>query len=146
MPWLLEQGSQEQFTLLNKWIVVCDSTHDTCSRDKEGHILAMPARLIQVGEQVGELVRLVDSASIKPSRHAALTHCWGPLKDNEKFCTLKHNIEQLKGGFDFRSLPRTFRETVTVTCGLGINYIWIDSLCIIEDDMDDCRAPIESSN
>jgi hypothetical protein len=129
----LEQGSQEQFTLLKEWIRVCDSTHDTCRRDNEEDILTMPTRLIEVGE----LVRLVDSASIKASRYVALSHCWGPLKDNEKFCTSKHNIEQLKARIAVENLPRMFRDTVTITCGLGIKYIWIDSLCIIQDDKDD---------
>jgi len=93
----------------------------------------MPTRLIEVGEPV----RLVDSASIKASPYVALSHCWGPLKDNEKFCTSKHNIEQLKESIAVDSLPRTFRDTLTITRGLDIKYIWIDSLCIIQDDDDD---------
>lgn len=93
----------------------------------------MPTRLIELGDPV----RLVDSSSIKASRYVALSHCWGPLKDNEKFCTSKHNIEQLKACIAVESLPRMFRDTVTVTRGLGIKYIWIDSLCIIQDDEDD---------
>lgn len=133
LPSLLEQGSVEQFTLLNEWIRVCDSTHDKCRRDNAGDILTMPTRLIEVGEPV----RLVDSASIKTSPYVALSHCWGPLKDNEKFCTSKRNIEQLKSCIPLHSLPRTFRDTVTITRGLRIKYIWIDSLCIIQDDDDD---------
>ena len=99
--------------------------------------MTMPTRLIEVGEKVGQPVRLVDSASIKPSRYVALSHCWGPLEDNEKFCTSNQNIEQLKKCIDVQSLPRTFRDTVTITRGIGIKYIWIDSLCIIQDDEDD---------
>lgn len=93
----------------------------------------MPTRLIEVGETV----RLIESASIEPSRYVALSHCWGPLKDNQKFCTFKSNIEQLKIYIDDESLPRTFRDSVKITRGLGIRYIWIDSLCIIQDDKND---------
>jgi hypothetical protein len=123
----------EQFTLLKEWIKVCDSTHAKCRRDNAVDILTMPTRLIEVGETV----RLVDSASIKASPYVALSHCWGPPKDNEKFCTSKRNIEQFKASIPVDSLPSTFRDTVTITRGLGIKYIWIDSLCIIQDDDDD---------
>jgi hypothetical protein len=93
----------------------------------------MPTRLIEVGETV----RLIDSTSIEPSRYVALSHCWGTLKDNEKFCTSKRNIDQLKRHINVEKLPRTFRDTVTIARGLGISYIWIDSLCIIQDDKND---------
>jgi hypothetical protein len=122
---------------LNEWIKVCDSNHDTCKRDNEKHVLTIPTRLIEISEKVGEPVRLVDSTSIKPSRYVALSHCWGPPTDNEKVCTLKNNIKRFQQCIDFVSLPRTFRDTVTITRGLGIKYIWIDSLCIIQDDEED---------
>jgi hypothetical protein len=93
----------------------------------------MPTRLIEVGETV----RLIDSTSIEPSRYVALSHCWGPLKDGEKFCTSKRNVDQLKRRINVEKLPRTFRDTVTIARGLGISYIWIDSLCIIQDDKND---------
>ena len=92
--------------------------------------MMMPTRLIELGETI----RLVDCATIKDSRYVALSHCWGPLQENEKFCTSKSNIKQLKESIFFELLPRTFRDAVTVTRGLGIKYIWIDSLCIIQDD------------
>ena len=137
LPWLLEQGSLEQLTLLREWIRVCDKKHNKCRRDNEEDILTMPTRLIKVSEEVGEPVRLVDSASVEASPYIALSHCWGPLKENEKFCTSKHNIKQLKVCIEEDSLPRTFRDALTITRGLGIKYIWIDSLCIIQDDEDD---------
>jgi hypothetical protein len=36
-------------------------------------------------------------------------------------------------------LPRTFRDAVEVTRGLGYEYIWIDSLCIVQDDPKDWK-------
>ncbi|OHF04101.1 heterokaryon incompatibility protein [Colletotrichum orchidophilum] len=38
---------------------------------------------------------------------------------------------------DFYRLPKTFQDAITVTRGLGVDYIWIDTLCIIQNDMDD---------
>ncbi|KAF2107047.1 hypothetical protein BDV96DRAFT_506859 [Lophiotrema nucula] len=133
LPRLLDQATPEFFTLLKEWIRVCDSDHDACRRDDEEHALTMPTRLIEVGKHL----RLVEAASIGPARYIALSHCWGPLKEDEKFCTYISNISQFQTSINFDHLPRTFRDAVTVTRGLGIDYIWIDSLCIIQDDNQD---------
>lgn len=88
----------------------------------------MPTRLIEVS---GGL-RLIDSKTIQPSRYVALSHCWG--RDSSKFCTYRDNIDQFKRDINSERLPRTYRDAITVVRGLGIRYIWIDSLCIIQDD------------
>lgn len=123
------------FGLLKQWIQVCDCEHESCSRDGE-YKPAIPTRLVEVRDGL----RLVEAADIKSSQYIALSHCWGPLKDDEKFCTYKRNIGQLKAHIDFGTLPRTFRDAVTVARGLGIDYLWIDSLCIIQDDEDDWQS------
>lgn len=111
---------------------MCDSDHDMCNRE-EKDAQSKPTRLVEISQRL----RLVETADIHSCRYVALSHCWGPLKENEKFCTYKSNIEQLKKSIDFDALPRTFRDAVTAARGLGIEYIWIDSLCIIQDDDDD---------
>ena len=62
--------------------------------------------------------------------YAALSHRWGL---NEDFVMTKHNVEELQAGFSMNRLPKTFREAALITLGLGINYIWIDSVCIAQD-------------
>jgi len=103
-----------------------------CERNEKEEFI-IPTRLIKVSNGL----RLVEAADVESSQYLALSHCWGPLKDDEKFCTYKRNIEQLKAHIKFDALPRTFRDAVTVARGLGIDYVWIDSLCIIQDDEDD---------
>ncbi|RYP78241.1 hypothetical protein DL771_000718 [Monosporascus sp. 5C6A] len=132
LPRLLEPASPDQFTLLKQWIKVCDSGHGMCRR-KDGDVPTMPTRLIEVGNPI----RLVDSAGIDPSPYIALGHCWGPLKGSAKFCTFKYNVDQLRISIDFERLPLTFKDAVSVVRGLGFRYIWIDSLCIIQDDQRD---------
>lgn len=66
--------------------------------------------------------------------YVALSHCWGgrlPLK------TIKANLEHHKIGFDQSGLPKTFQDAFSVTKKLGYQHIWIDSLCIVQDDADD---------
>ncbi|CAN9170068.1 unnamed protein product [Alternaria alternata] len=131
---LFSPKTSDFFALLKEWIRVCDLDHNLCQHDDEA--LTMPTRLIEVGDHI----RLVETATIKPCRYVALSHCWGPLQKHQRFCTYKQNITQRKAGIAFDALPRTFRDAVTVTQGLSVRYIWIDSLCIIQDDENDWQS------
>jgi hypothetical protein len=68
-------------------------------------------------------------------QYVALSHCWGqlPTEEQKMFCTTQDNIGLRLQGFSVSELPQTFRDAVTVTRELGILYLWIDSLCIIQD-------------
>jgi hypothetical protein len=50
---------------------------------------------------------------------------------------LKSNIEEFKRGIAYKELPSTFQHAVHITRSLGIKYLWIDSLCIIQGDPED---------
>lgn len=65
-----------------------------------------------------------------------LSHCWG----RTPILTLTHdNLEAFENKIEWTALPKTFRDAVTVTSFLGIKYLWIDSLCIIQGCEDDWR-------
>jgi Heterokaryon incompatibility protein (HET) len=118
---------------MKQWLQVCDLNHEGCRRRSEESTVTMPTRLIELGETI----RLVNCDTIQNSRYVARSHCWGPLKDNEKFCAWKDKIPELEKSINFERLPLTFQHAITVARGLDINYIWIDSLCIIQDDLED---------
>lgn len=66
--------------------------------------------------------------------YLALSHCWGggsPLR------TMKANAEQHYVGINKNDLPKTFQDAIIVTKTLGFQYLWIDSLCIVQDDAED---------
>jgi hypothetical protein len=66
-----------------------------------------------------------------------LSHCWGssqPLK-----LTLS-TIEQFQKHISLSTLPETFKDAVSVTRSLGLRYLWIDSLCIIQDSHSDWES------
>ncbi|KAK2044256.1 HET-domain-containing protein [Colletotrichum somersetense] len=132
-PRLPEPNSQEQISLLKHWIQSCDSTHHACRRHDGQATSDMPTRLVKVTDPI----RLLNSCTIEPTRYIALSHCWGQLKENERFCLYQKNHSDLEAHIDFDRLPKTFRDAITVTRGLGIEYIWIDTLCIIQDDAND---------
>ena len=72
--------------------------------------------------------------------YATLSHCWGSVN---VIRTTKETLAQRMRGIDWESLPRTFQDAITIVRALQIWFIWIDSLCIIQDD--DLDWKIESA-
>lgn len=68
-------------------------------------------------------------------KYVALSRCWGgevPSKTNSE------NIESRQTqGFESESLPKSFQDAVILTRELGFTYLWIDALCIIQDNNED---------
>ena len=67
-------------------------------------------------------------------QYIALTHVWGgllPIRTTHK--TLHDFMSQIP----MSSLPPTFKDSVKTTRLLGLQYLWIDSLCIIQDSIED---------
>ena len=79
-------------------------------------------------------MRLVRASETRKQEYIALSHCWGGLLEEEKraYCTTQDNIDRRLGGFSLSELPKTFQDAVKVTRELGVLYLWIDSLCIIQ--------------
>jgi hypothetical protein len=110
----------------------------------------MPTRVIDVGD--GEAMHLFLRDKGETSQevdYVALSHCWGKLIEEQKkewrdttgnkedWNTTKGNKERRKQGFLITELPQTFQDAIIVTRELGLRYLWIDSLCIIQDDHGD---------
>lgn len=89
-------------------------------------------RLIDVGTSMHEGLRLVESTPGSRGKYITLSHCWGISRH---FTTTKATIQARKECIDFQELPKTFQDAVEVTRYLGIRYLWIDSLCICQDDV-----------
>ncbi|MCJ1319643.1 hypothetical protein MMC15_004979 [Xylographa vitiligo] len=94
----------------------------------------LPTRLIELVKGVDKL-RLCDSDQLpRETRYATISHCWG----NVPFCRLlQENILSFTGNIPFSILPRTFQDAITILDKLYVKYLWIDSLCIIQDSIAD---------
>lgn len=88
----------------------------------------LPKRLIEVS---GDVIRLVHIEDQIDSEYTTLSHCWG--SDQNVLKTSKDNIEELQTGITWMELPSVFRDAIELTRSLGCNWIWIDSLCIVQD-------------
>ncbi|PVH68562.1 HET-domain-containing protein [Cadophora sp. DSE1049] len=98
----------------------------------------LPSRVLDVGPSDGSqepFLRVFD----KPTAGfwIALSHCWGTIP---LLRTTTGTIAKHIGGIPIASLPPSFRDAVTITRRLGLSYLWIDSLCIVQDDLEDWRV------
>ncbi|RYP66435.1 hypothetical protein DL769_006036 [Monosporascus sp. CRB-8-3] len=139
---LRDSSSADSLSILQSWVAECVSNHN-CGRskgaDREDVTTnpELPNRILDIGtdDSGSMVVRLVESRGMHGS-YAALSHCWGP-PDKQPLRTTKATYSQHLAGIAASGLPKTFREAAQITQAVGLRYIWIDSLCIIQDDRDD---------
>ncbi|KAH9921576.1 heterokaryon incompatibility protein-domain-containing protein, partial [Amylocystis lapponica] len=125
--------------LVKRWLGLCEEAHgDACSSvwwrgDDEG----LPG-----------CVRVVDVACMAvvhagpACRYVALSYLWGKM--GGEYWTTRANVERraARGGLDEAALPGTIRDAVLFVRQLGERYVWIDALCIVQDDAADKAAQI----
>jgi hypothetical protein len=139
-PILPETGGKLYFNLLREWLRDCNETHSdhgiACNADSE-----LPTRVLDIGDvENRHRLRLYHpkkdekAENVEKGRYIALSHCWGKSK---LISTTTASIEAHCKAIKFDDLPKTFQHAVVVTRELGIQFLWIDSLYIIQDDAED---------
>jgi len=125
----LDPNSRHALYVAKDWIDACSQTHERCiSRRTDFH----PSRLIQLAEDVTQGVRLYTPTH--PVKYAALSYCWG---STPQASTNTSNVASRFTHLDPSLLPKTLQDALFVADKLGLGYIWIDSLCIVQDDQSD---------
>ncbi|KXJ87064.1 heterokaryon incompatibility protein-domain-containing protein [Microdochium bolleyi] len=136
----------EKHAIVKSWLSECELHHERCRTSVPTGPRTLPRRLIKLGSVAGlATCRLVLSESEplhESIEYAALSHCWG--QTTHPLRTTRANLESLSTriptsatGQEGISLPRTFREAIDLCRSLGIWYLWIDSLCIVQDDAEE---------
>ena len=115
----------------------CVSNHQECGGLREG--TSLPTRLIKIeGNRERKSIHLVDTsrAHLSPAetQYAALSYRWG---DRPFLSTTRANLEAYMLEIPFSDLPQGFKDVVDICLKLGIRYLWIDAICIIQADSDD---------
>ncbi|ETS87480.1 hypothetical protein PFICI_01308 [Pestalotiopsis fici W106-1] len=99
----------------------------------------LPDRLLDVQKDIPKLV-LRDDITVscqKTPNYLALSYCWGTNEDASHQPKLtKDTLQQFQTGIDEQHLSVVHRDAVFVAKALSIPYLWIDSLCILQDDDD----------
>lgn len=126
-------GSTNSMTLAHEWLKWCLDEHAGCKANGDP---LLPTRVLDVQSTDGSPnVRLY----VKPDKeeqgsYATLSHCWGK---HSIITTTRSNINAHETSIEWSALSQTFRDAITVIRELGIRYLWIDSLCIIQDSIED---------
>lgn len=139
--WNGQMDLTTRFTSVERWLRVCSSqrygSHKSCfSITTPGY----PSRLLSiVGFEKSGWVHLVDTETWSSPRpdYTTLSHVWGPPEGPRPLITTTETLEAHKTAIRMTDLPLTFRDAVKITNRIGIKFLWIDSLCIIQDDAQD---------
>jgi hypothetical protein len=118
----------------------CINGHFSC-RTNADDVAYMPTRVLDLGVVDDERapVRLVESTHIVDDRsYACLSHRWDSL--GRTIITEKATYEKHRDCIRFEDLGLPYRETVHIMRRLCMRYLWIDSLCIIQDSAKDWES------
>ena len=113
----------------------CSTNHPLCSRKRSDK---MPHRLLDVStEDPSKGIRIVEFEANESTQHPYLTlsYCWRIGRGMPH--TTTKSLKAHKENIAWTTLPKAFQEAVLLTKKLGIRYIWIDSICVIQDDASD---------
>lgn len=144
-------GSSDTLDFISRSTALCFSTHHKTCANSSGRLLA-PTRLLEISDN---RIRLVELDPFVEVKYVCLAHRWATrqLWDNEenpasaysmslRCRTLRSNLNKRKAHIVLEELLATYQDAIIVTKRLGIQYLWIDSLCIVQDDEDDVRLQI----
>lgn len=126
----LQSDSDIAFRRIAAWLENCSMNHPKCGQPKLDP--KFPNRVIEVYAS-DSTATLVESKG-KYGRYVALSHAWGM---SPRLTATRGTIEDLKKGIAISFLPKIFQYDIEITRRLGIKYLWVDCICIIQDDMQD---------
>ncbi|KAK5991448.1 MFS-type transporter pynF-like protein [Cladobotryum mycophilum] len=106
--------------------------HESCPSEKHD---SLPHRVLALETlPSGNIsVRLLENGGAK-GRYATLSHCWGSY---QTCVTTRAALDQHKKDIPWLQIPPTFQDSIRFCLAIGIHHLWIDALCIIQDDLTD---------
>jgi Heterokaryon incompatibility protein (HET) len=135
--WLRQRPSfGERLSDVQFWINDCLQNHVLCKTS----INIWPRRLVEVGSADGStLPTLVYTDMLDKSQlqYTTLSHCWGQASNKHRTSTTSYTEHIYLEGIPVDELPLTYHHAIIITRYFNIRYIWIDSLCIVQDDTED---------
>ncbi|KAK4448459.1 heterokaryon incompatibility protein-domain-containing protein [Podospora aff. communis PSN243] len=124
---------QDNIDFMQNAINLCCTSHG-CSMQHESAFL--PTRLLDVGVTPQDTPALVITATCRETitKYATLSYCWGPEEDAKlQLQTTVSTLEDRLIGIPVNTMSPVMRDAVDVCRALSIRHLWIDSICIIQD-------------
>jgi hypothetical protein len=129
--------------MVTEWLEDCLANHSECQRPVDTSVPSfIPTRLLDLGlEPTSDFIAIIDgrmmsqdSGSALEFKYAALSYCWGA---GITFTTTSKNVAAHQAKISIPDLPLVFQEAILVARQLRLRYLWIDALCILQDDRQD---------
>ena len=133
-----DPASEASLKVAKTWHQECLASRQKCTR-MLSQKRPLPTRVIDVGDPSRNPRSIVTDG--QPGSWAALSYCWG---GQSTFVLNKERSDKFFGGkFPLNRFPKTLRDAITVTRALGLQFLWIDALCIMQDSAEDWAAEAE---
>ena len=113
----------------NRLLSHCTSSHEKCATEIPD---SMPTRVIDLGTPECPNLSLISSNKTTPQHYAIMTYRWGT--DGGAYKLLEVRLEEYHRGIPEPKLPSTLIDVINFTRAIGIRYLWIDALCILQDE------------
>lgn len=142
VPITEDTSSPETYKQIRTWLDTCGNDHPKCQAPLGDP--SLPTRLIHLdtsGDSPNDTSfqpRLVstDGMEVSECRYIALSYRW-PEDFPPEAKSTQHNLSEQMRGLNTSKLPQIFNDVFQVASTMGISYVWIDSLCIVQDDRED---------
>ena len=120
------------FNAFRVGLETCLSDHKECGKPNPNQL---PTRLLLLDDDILDRVFVHECEPGERGNYVALSYCWGTTA---QFKLLQANLDDfLKKCIEIGTLPKTIEDSIIATRKLGVKYLWIDSLCIIQDSIED---------
>lgn len=120
-------GSPSSLRAARLCLEECHANHEDCKQDQS----VIPSRLVEISSN-GQ-IKLITTKS-RAFDYCALSYCWG---GDQSYKTTMDKLTEYHENIDIPRTAKTIHDAVTVTSSLGLRYIWIDALTIIQDSEED---------
>lgn len=148
--WLGIKSSPEETSLCRKNVIRIRAKLAKCRKTccpPTSTTPFIPARLIDLGQMDGSVPRLIVTKRVASidgcapdalrSGYAALSYCWGPPEASMHLKTQRHSLKSRMDAIPIQSMPQALQDAIIVCRALAIRFLWVDCLCIIQDDQHD---------
>ena len=114
-----------------RWLSNCHEAHKSCPRLIDP---LLPTRVVDVGTTHNSSILLHSSTADEHAAYVALSYCWG---GPQSLVATRTNLSEISKSICAEHIPKTIADAILITRCLGFRYLWVDSLCILQDSHED---------
>lgn len=120
---------EHRLPLVKAWLQECIDNHDCVLVPS-----SLPTRLLSIKEGP---IHIINTSKLPiGTKYCTLSHCWGPNPDLT-WQLKRSNLKSYEASIPSNAFFKTFQDAIYIASSLGVGYLWIDSLCIIQQDTED---------